>query len=57
MFRNILIWLCLIPDPCPVELSPQSHALIARLDEMHDDIFRLTHKAWHAKWRPDNPRP
>ena len=57
MFRNIRIWLGFIPDPRPVELSPKSQDLIARLDEMHDDIRRLSSEQWHAKWRPDNSRP
>jgi hypothetical protein len=30
MIRNILIWLCLIPDPCPVELSPDSQAMMSK---------------------------
>ena len=57
MFLNIRIWLGFIPDPRPVELSPEGQALIARLDEMHDDLLRLTHEEWQAKWRPDNSRP
>ena len=57
MFRKILIWLCLIPDPCPVVLLPESQAMIARFDEMYTDIERLSSEQWRAKWRPDNPRP
>ena len=56
MFRTILIWLGLIPDPRPVELSPEGKAMIARLDEIYRDVYRLTHADWMAKWRPDNPR-
>ena len=53
MFRPILIWLSLIPDPRPVELSPEGKAMIARLDEMYRDVYRLTHEEWKVKWRPD----
>jgi hypothetical protein len=56
MLRTILIWLCLIPDPRPVQLSTEGQAVIDRLNEMHDDIYRLTHEQWRAKWRPDDPR-
>jgi hypothetical protein len=57
MVRTILIWLCLIPDPCPVELSPEGQAQIDRLDEMYRDVYCLTHEHWRSKWRPDDPRP
>ena len=56
MFRTILIWLCLIPDSRPVVLSPVGKAMVARLDEMHRDVDRLTHEEWQAKGRPDDPR-
>jgi hypothetical protein len=56
MVRTILIWLWLIPDPRPVELSPEGQAQIDRLDEMYRDIYRLTHEHWRSKWRPDDPK-
>jgi hypothetical protein len=56
MLRNILIWLCLIPDPHPVELSPERQAQVARLDAMYDDIGRLSYEAWREKWLSDDSR-
>jgi len=56
MLRRFLRWLGLIDDGAP-ELSPEAQARVARLDAMRDDIYRLTHEEWWAKWRPDEPVP
>lgn len=50
MLRTILIWLGVIPDPRPMQLSLEGQATIDRLNEMRDDIYRLTHEQWLSKW-------
>jgi hypothetical protein len=58
MLRTFLRWLdrVLTPPALPnADIDAESRARIARLNEMYDDIGRLTHAEWLAKWRPDDP--
>lgn len=50
MLRTILLWLGFIADLRPVELSAVSRAILAQLDEIRDDVYRLTLAEWCAKW-------
>jgi hypothetical protein len=56
MLRRFLRWL-LTDDGAPAQFSPEAQARVDRPDEMHDDVYRLSHEAWRAKWRPDEPMP
>ena len=53
MLRKMLIWLSILPDPRPVQVSPEHQASIDRLDEMYGDIGRLAPEVGFAKWRFD----
>jgi hypothetical protein len=57
VFLRWLDQLLTLPAIPSTGLDAESRTRIARLNEMYDDISRLTHEEWRAKWRPDDPRP
>jgi hypothetical protein len=60
MLKAFLGWLdrlFALPAVPSAVIDDESRARIARLSEMYDDIHRLTHAEWLAKWWPDDPQP
>jgi hypothetical protein len=60
MLRAFLRWLdrfFALPALPDAVIDDESRTRIARLNEMYDDIHRLTHTEWLAKWRPNDPLP
>jgi hypothetical protein len=58
MLKALLRWLdqrFALPAMPRAILDDESQARINRLNEMYDDLSRLTHAEWLAKWRPDEP--
>ena len=58
MLQTIRRWfdgLFTLPTMPDAVIDDESRDRIVRLNAMYDDMNRLTHAEWLAKWRPDDP--